>query len=200
MVPPPVGAWVAWTPHDVATRLAAVTTPWCIVGGWALDLWHGRTTRPHADLELAAPRRHFAELRTALADHAVFTVGDGTITCLPPGELPSQLIHQNWVLDPIAREWRVDLFLEPGDATTWIYRRDETIQLPRTETFDRTTDGIPYLRPELVLLFKAKAARPKDELDLATALPHLSSAARDRLRTLLARIHPGHAWIDALAP
>jgi hypothetical protein len=35
-----------------------------------------------------------------------------------------------------------------------------------------TNDGIPYARPEIVLLFKAKAARAKDD-DFAAVLPRL---------------------------
>ncbi|HET8657705.1 MAG TPA: hypothetical protein VFM55_01750 [Micromonosporaceae bacterium] len=37
---------------------------------------------------------------------------------------------------------------------------------------------MPYLRPEGVLLFKARARRPKDEADLAAVLPELGPAAR----------------------
>ena len=36
---------------------------------------------------------------------------------------------------------------------------------------DRTDDGIPYVIPEVVLLFKAKARRAKDEADFQHALP-----------------------------
>ena len=35
-------AWSAWRPEELGRRLRGVEKPWCIVGGWALDLWHGR--------------------------------------------------------------------------------------------------------------------------------------------------------------
>ena len=50
----------------------------------------------------------------------------------------------------------------------------------------------------MVLLFKAKACRPKDEDDFRTVLPLLSEAQRDMLAGLLRRIHPGHAWLTAI--
>ena len=183
-------SWRPWTPREIADRFVGFTSPWCVVGGWALDLWHGRQTRPHEDLEIAIPRPRLAEARHTLADFEFWTASNGALSKTPP--TPEQ--HQNWVLDPIANVWRVDIFLEPGDDTTWIYRRDESLRLPRAQTFALTSDGIPYLRPELVFLFKAKAMRPKDELDFATALPRLD---RLWLGELLARAHPNHPWLTS---
>ena len=43
-------------PSQVAAALGPLMkgfgAPWCVAGGWALDLWLGRRTREHADLEL----------------------------------------------------------------------------------------------------------------------------------------------------
>jgi len=177
VTPPAEDAWLPWSPREIADRLAGISAPWCVVGGWALDLWHGRQTRAHHDLEIAIPRSYFAEVRRAFTGFEFFTASNGTLSAEPP----SADQHQNWVLDPIARVWRVDIFLEPGDDTTWIYRRDPTLRLPRARTVAHTTDGIPYLRPELVLLFKAKAMRPKDELDFAAALPNIDREWLDEL-------------------
>lgn len=62
----------------------------------------------------------------------------------------------------------------------------------------RTADGVPYLRPQAVLLFKAKARRPKDEADFARCRPFLEPDARTWLGQALQRAHPGHPWIAAL--
>jgi hypothetical protein len=42
-------------------------------------------------------------------------------------------------------------------------------------------DGIPYLAPELVLLFNAKHARAKDQADFDGIVPHLTVTQRARL-------------------
>lgn len=83
-------------------------------------------------------------------------------------------------------------------ATSGSRRRDETIRLPYGEIVHHTRDGIPYLAPELVLLFKAKHARPKDRRDFDATVPHLTGAQRTTLEELLARVHPGHAWLTDL--
>jgi len=84
------------------------------------------------------------------------------------------------------------------DGDTWICRRDETIRLPYSEIIRYTREGIPYLAPELVLLFKAKHARPKDQADFDGTVPCMAPAQRETLSGLLARVHPGHPWLADL--
>lgn len=52
--------------------------------------------------------------------------------------------------------------------------------------------------PELVLLFKAKHARPKDQTDFDATLDHLSRRQLDTLADLLATAYPGHHWLAKL--
>ena len=63
------------------------------------------------------------------------------------------------------------------------------------EAVTRTAEGIPYLRPDLALLGKAKHCRPKDEADLALVVPTLDQPARRRLREGLMAAGAGHAWL-----
>jgi hypothetical protein len=87
--------------------------------------------------------------------------------------------------------------LQPGDADTWVFRRDERIRAPRD--FMISPGPIPHLKPHGVLFYKAKAARPKDVADLAVATPLLTPDQRNWLIETLSEIHPGHAWIGVLA-
>jgi hypothetical protein len=64
---------------------------------------------------------------------------------------------------------------------------------------EHTDDGIPYLRPEVVLLFKAKWTRPKDEDDLRDTLPLLDASRRALLGEWIALVHPGHEWLARVA-
>ena len=192
---PPLDAWRgAWTPKAAARKLAGVGAPWCVVGGWAIDLFLGRQTRPHGDLEIAIVRVDLPALRAHLAAYRFHAVGDGEVRALAPGEPPPDDTHQTWVLDAPAQLWRLDVMREPGDHATWVFRRDETITAPRAQMI-AVRDGIPYLRPEAVLLYKAKSPRPKDEADLAACQPHLTPEARAWLREALERAYPDHAWI-----
>jgi len=169
---PGLDAWRAWRPTEVSARLHGTSAPWCVVGGWAIDLFLGRDSRPHDDIEIAVPRDRFHTIRRLLSDHVFHVVGDGEVRRLEEGETPPLDKHQNWVLDPVELAWRVDVMLEPGDDATWIFRRDEHIRAPRARMVaDR--DGIPFLRPEGVLLFKAKLHRAKDDHDFEACLPQL---------------------------
>ncbi|HZH79454.1 MAG TPA: hypothetical protein VEY88_25765 [Archangium sp.] len=186
-----------WHPREVAARLEGVTAPWYVAAGWALDLFRGSQSRPHSDLEIAVPASRFDEFRTAFAGYEFDVPAKG---CLWPSTPPELLpfSHQTWLRDPATGTFLVDVFREPHDGDTWICRRDETLRLPYTEIIERTEDGIPYLIPELVLLFKAKKGRPKDLADLEGVLPLLDASRRARLADWLARVHPGHAWLSLL--
>ena len=143
------------------------------------------------------PAHRFGEVRHALAGFELVVVGEGK--AWPMTESTLSTYHQTWVRERDGRPWRVDVFREPWDGDVWICRRDSRIRLPAAGLILRTSDGIPYARPEVVLLFKAKAARPKDEVDFATTMPHLDAGRRAWLRDALAVIHPEHRWLEALA-
>jgi len=105
---------------------------------------------------------------------------------------------QTWVREPGGGPYRLDIFREPHDGGIWICRRDPAIRRPYAEVITATRDGIPYLVPEVVLLFKAKHSRPKDEADFGGALPLLTTAQKAWLAAALARVHPGHHWLSRL--
>ena len=188
-------AWDAWSPHEAARHLEALTAPWYVTAGWALDLFLGAQTRVHDDLEIGVPERRFAEVQEALASFEIVVIGDGAAWAATEAALVEY--HQTWVREP-GGPWRVDVFREPWDADRWIFRRDPRIHQPAASAVSRTADGIPFLRPEIVLLFKAKAQRPKDEVDFTTFLPHLDNNRREWLRDALMLVHPGHAWLERL--
>ena len=145
---PPLEAWAAWSPQEAATRLAGVTAPWCVAGGWALDLWLGEQTRPHGDLEIAIQREDLPQIRAALG-LPLHVAGDGEVRRLADDQTPPQHRHQNWVREGEA--WRMDIMLEPGDAETWVYRRDPNLTAPRAWMVG-VAGQVPYLKPQGVFI------------------------------------------------
>ena len=186
-----------WTPGEVTCQLAGIATPWCVAAGWALDLFCGRQTREHGDIEIAIPAASFPEVRSRFPGYIFDGVGSGRIWADATSDVLAA-VHQTWLRDPATGNYLLDVFREPHDGDTWICRRDETIRLPYRDIIHHTHDGIPYLAPELVLLFKAKHARPKDQADFDATVPHLSPDQREALAGLLARVHPGHPWLANL--
>lgn len=186
-----------WTPDVVARRLAGVATPWCVAAGWALDLFHGAPTRAHGDIEIAVPAAGFPEVRARFPGYAFDAVSSGRIWADATPEVLAAT-HQTWLRDPATGDYLLDVFREPHDGDTWICRHDGTIRLPYRDVIRHTDDGVPYLAPELVLLFKAKHARPKDQADFDRAVPRLTPAQRGTLAELVAHTYPGHRWLADL--
>jgi hypothetical protein len=187
----------SWSPCEVARRLAGITTPWCVAAGWALDLFSGGQTRAHGDIEIATPAGSFTEVRSRFPGLIFDAVGGGLIWEDATSEQLAA-VHQTWLRDPATGNYLLDVFREPHDGDTWIYRRDKSIRFPYGEIIHHTKEGLPYLAPELVLLFKAKHARPKDQADFDATVPRLTPAQRKTLSELLARAHPGHRWLANL--
>jgi Aminoglycoside-2''-adenylyltransferase len=197
---PDVSQWEAWRPEQVAELLAGIDPPWYVAAGWAIDLFLGAERREHSDLEVATPNTRFDELSDALAGFEVHLI-TAQAEATPLAEARDRLMdtHQTWIRDPSTGKWRFDVFREPSDGDTWICRRDPAIRLPYEQVIEWTAHGIPYGRPEVVLLFKAKHAHEaKNEADFAATLPRLDKRRREWLRAALERIHPGHAWLAEL--
>jgi hypothetical protein len=198
---PDISKWQAWRPDDVAGLLARVEAPWYVAAGWAIDLFLGGGYRAHDDLEIAVPQDRFQSVVEALAGFELFVVGTPRQDLVSPLEQARHALeatHQTWVREPETGLWRLDVMREPSDGDTWICRRDERIRLPYDQVVERTADGIPYGRPEVVLLFKAKHAREKDDADFAAALPRLEPERRRWLADALELVHPGHRWLARL--
>ena len=166
---PDLGAWEPWRPGTIGAALASMGVPWAVAGGWAVDLHLDAETRPHGDLEVVVSRDHMEVVAACLDELDWFAIGDGL--AWPLEDAPQEL-HQTWGRDRSHR-WRVDVLREPWDAGEWVFRRDPRIRRPLAEAIEFSADAIPYLVPEIVLLFKAKSPKEKDEVDFALTLPTL---------------------------
>ena len=194
---PDIEAWYPWHPRDFAARMERAGVPWFVAGGWAIDLFLDMSTRDHEDLEIAVASSLFETLLPRFPEFDFWVPqGERKLARMSTESLAGES-HQTWAYERAARVWRFDVFREPHDGDTWICRRDTSIRRPYPEVFEVSADGIPYLRPEICLLFKAKAVRDKDRADFEAALPRMSPAQRAWLHTALERVHPDHDWISA---
>lgn len=192
------GTWSAYTPAQVAQRLAGLPARWWVIGGWAIEAFTG-VPREHEDIDVAFFRDDLPAVLAHLApDHCVWTNLSGTIR---PLRKPEDLIEgsrQLWVRPNALSPWVMDLAMTPHEGETWISPRDARIRLPIEEATFVAADGIRYLRPEVVLFMKARWVRWRDERDLAVALPRLDDAARAWLRAAIELVHPGHRWLERM--
>lgn len=192
---PDLDQWDAWSPSEITQRLSGVQAPWCVAAGWAIDLFLGQQRRDHEDLEIAVPQAHFDEVAAALPGFEFHVVGSGHAVPIAEAGCLAQEWHQTWVREPLTCAWKLDIFREPSANGQWVCRRDPRIELPCDRLVAFSASGIPYACPEVVLLFKARAARPKDDGDFAAVLPHLSEDRRLWLTEAIELLHPGHRWL-----
>jgi hypothetical protein len=190
-----------FAPRSIARLLADYPQPWAFAGGWAIDLWLDRETRSHKDVDVAVLRRDQTEVRRYLVDRG-WTVEKAVGRELSPWEAGETLelpIHVVWCRNPAHDPDFLELVLNEAAESTFLFRRDSSLVLPLDRAFQRSPSGLPILAPEIALLYKAKYPDLLENGgDLLVALPALSPGSRRWLRASLARIHPGHAWLDAL--
>ena len=187
----------------VARVMAGYHGPWWLTGGWAIDLFAGRLTRPHADLEIGILRQDQQHLRVHLEGwelcQAVKTrSGKGSWQPWPEGKWLDQPIHQIRARRPEAELPEFEAFLNQGDGEEWESRRHEGLTRPLAEVCLPSPLGVPVLAPEIQLLYKAKYHRQKDDQDFAALLPLLSSTQRAWLRSVLEEYHPHDPWLAQL--
>jgi hypothetical protein len=122
----------------------------------------------------------------------------GRIVEWPPGERLELPVHQINAYRSGESEPAFQVMLAESSDGEWIFRRIPEIRMPISRMGFHPLWGLPYLAPEIVLLFKAKHLEPRDRIDFDNALPMLSADARRWLRDAIEKTHPGHEWLNAL--
>lgn len=183
---------------DDAVDLFGDLRGWWIAGGWAIDLWLGRRTRDHADLDIATLRRSQEALWERLGGWDLqLATAPGVLEPWTTRDIVAPPLHAVWCRPTPTSPWAFEVLLNDADETHWLFRRDHGVRMP-LNAIARTSDGIPYLVPEIVLLYKAKNVREHDVGDFEAALPSLDAKQRRWLRGALDTVHPGHAWSKRL--
>lgn len=184
----------------VARELQDVSFPWYISGGWALDLFLERVTRVHHDVDVVIPYSAQTELRTHLTERKweLVTPFQKRLEMWPAHmklQLPRHQVHAY-------REGNFMDFLLAEMDDVWRYRREPLVLRSLERMGLKNQSGIPYLAPELALLFKSRNTsnkeRPKDQLDFEKVLPHLEPERRAWLYWALVASSPDHPWIKQL--
>jgi hypothetical protein len=119
---------------------------------WALDLFLGRVTRPHHDVDIALFREDQAQLRSYLSVWKWQKLNHGQFLSWQPNEFVVPPIHE---LSATCQGERLEFLLNERLGDRWLYRRNLKIGRDLNH-FRFAYDGIPYLPPEIVLLYKTK--------------------------------------------
>jgi hypothetical protein len=183
-------------PRAAAMVMVGFERPWCIAGGWAIDLALGRATREHKDVEIAVFREDQHQLREYLADWSWRFVAEGEFAPWRADarlELPIHELHAK-----SSQGISLEFLLNERDAIDWIYRRDPSIRRPVEKAIRRGAEGMPILATEIVLLYKSKNPRPADELDFRVAAEILDPEACGWLMQALRTTGSADEWLKSL--
>jgi hypothetical protein len=136
-------------------------------------------TRDHADVDVMRLERDKHALWSDLTEVDVEPAG-------APG--PGRLILHSDKLP-----WPTEVFLSRADGMSLVYRRGVYSVTRALTDVTRYRDGIPYLAPEVVLLFKARSKTARDQHDVESALPLLDAGQRSWLHDTLKLLPQGKA-------
>jgi len=187
------GPWCPMAVDEAVETFDSSPFRWWVTGGHALELHMGRSWRAHDDTDLSFCRQDAGLVRDLLSDWDVHVAAAGVLTPWTGTPLRAEA-HQNnlWCKRNSDGPWCLDLTISDGDDADWIFRRDPSVRVPWRDAVLTSRNGIPYLAPQLQLLFKAGDRRSKDDLDAAETIPSLDSSAR---AFLAAALPPDHHWM-----
>jgi hypothetical protein len=193
-----LGVWEPLSVDEVSELLHDLTAPWWIAGGWALDAFIGRQTREHGDVDVGVLRRDQAAVREHLATWDLQAADPpGRLRPWREGEIFPEAVHDIWCRTSKEAAWGLQLMLDEAEGDEWLYRRMPSVRRS-LKSLVWHHDGVPYLSPEVQLLYKGAQRSPKAEADFNACLPHLDGSQRSWLARALATAHPGHPWRDVL--
>lgn len=193
------GAWDPMTPAAFAQQMTGFDRPWWIVGGWAIEAATG-FRREHEDTDVSILACDVpAFVRFMQGRWHVWNNVGGVLH--PLGErwpTVDEPASQLWLRADAAAPWIVDIPLTPDDNGRWT-NKVVTGHVAEVESVTWVADdGIRYLLPEIVLVYKARLRRPKDDPDFEATLPCLNAERLAWLRESLTAVVPDHPWLDRL--
>lgn len=190
-----------------AYLMAGFEYPWLIAGGWSIDLYLGRVTRQHKDVDIMVFRRDQLHLQHHFENWHLYIAYAGELYAWRRGDYLQPSQHGIWAYRPDRHpphtpdiQPDLDFLLDELSTSddTWHFRRDATITRPLAKVIMRTEAGIPFLSPEIALLYKAKNYRAEDRCDFANVREVLEEERREWLASALTVSQPERDWLALL--
>lgn len=180
---------------SVFKTMKGFNKPWAIAGGWSIDLFLGKTSREHKDIEIVVFRNDQKSIREYLSGWEFKKVVDGKIEPWGVDERLELPVHETYAE---RLNEKIEILLNEFEGKEWVYRRDPRIRRELSKAIMRTTNGIPYLSPEITLLYKSKGTRAKDDIDFKNTFSQLDFEQRRWLQVSLSVIYGEHPWMKFL--
>jgi hypothetical protein len=191
--------WAPLSVAEVVERFAGAPFVWGLAGGYAIEQFVGRPLRAHSDIDIVVFREDQLALQGWLRGWRLFAADPpGALRPWSPGEMLPYGVHDIWCLMEGASAWQLQVMLMEAEGDVWFSRRDRRVRGPRSELIV-PCGGLPCLRVEVQLFYKARGLRPKDQQDFDACLGLLDGIARRWLAECLRLVHgQEHPWLAPL--
>ncbi|HBL84391.1 MAG: hypothetical protein A2Y17_04810 [Clostridiales bacterium GWF2_38_85] len=194
-------------------------------GGHAIDLYLGKETRPHGDIDISAfwedRNKIIAFMQSqgwivyeAMGGGVVHLITDTAdqkliklnIFCVREGcpFFHAELVENDMYRCDIEHVEQtsldyIEFLLNKRDDSHFIYSRNKDVRLELDKAILKNRN-IRYLAPELVLLYKSiDLIRVENQQDFNATLPHLTADSKLWLKNALQTSFPdGYEWIDRI--
>ncbi|MET8140742.1 amino acid transporter [Sphaerisporangium sp. NPDC005288] len=172
---------------------------WWIAGGYAIELAVGYGFREHGDIDVLLLRDDQLAAQRILPTWEWWCADPpGVLRPWKREEILPSTVHDIWCRPGADAPWRIQVMLDESDGPEWVSRRDSRVRRPVERLGLVSPRGVPYLRPEIQLFYKAKRPRAKDEQDFEEVLPKLGGDERRWLARTIGLVYGDHPWPDRL--
>lgn len=195
----PYNSWQPLSLAEVTRVFADAGFTWGIAGGYAVEQFLGMSVRRHSDIDVVVYRDEQRRVHNWLSGWRLYAADPpGTLRPWTDNEYLPYGVHDIWGHRPNVRAWELQVMLAEVDRNHWFVRHNPQIRGARDDLIVRY-NGIPCIRIEVQLLFKARRCRSKDTSDFHACLPYLPADAKRWLRDNLLLLYPeGHTWLADL--
>lgn len=192
--------WEAYGLEKMLELMEGFDCPWCIAGGYAIELFVGKSFRQHGDIDIFLFREDQLEIQRHFQDWDMQRAALPGLKVWEKGEFLQGKIRDIWVREKPGSPWRFQLMLNDQRDGEWIFKRNPAIRGTLEQLILYTPTAIPYLAPEIQLLYKAKSEiLEKDRLDAEQAIPLMSTKQLLLLKEWLCIQFPeGHDWLKKI--
>jgi hypothetical protein len=185
-------------PQKIRSLMRDFKPDWFIAGGWAIDLYLEKETRHHEDIEIAIFRRDQIALQNYFDGWILKKSVNGRLTVWNRGERLESPIHEIHCFNKTAEPQFFEILLNEIDGDEWLFRRNVKVTKPLPELSLTSNLGMKFLHPEVVLLYKSKNPRLKDEQDFKVVAERLDVESKEWLENALTIYYSEHHWLQRL--
>ncbi|MER5387975.1 amino acid transporter [Saccharopolyspora sp. NPDC002686] len=197
----PWGDWEPAAPADVHELFAGFPAPWWLAGGFAVELALGHSLREHGDIDVLVLRRDHLAVQDVLRGWELWAADPpGALRPWRAGEVLPAGVCDVWCRPAADQPWRIQIMVDESEGECWTSRRNPRVRRSVWSIGRIGEGGIPYLAPEILLFYKAKNTRAKDETDFAALLPLLGAEQRRWLAEAIRDTCGAHQWLSRIGP